>query len=64
MKTIIDINGVISAEDNKEITEQQYDELVDLFLNLIESKNYIFGGGFTHCTSKEWMEENQTLLDL
>jgi hypothetical protein len=59
MKTIIDIKGVITNVNNKEITEKEYDEFVDLFLELIESKSCSFGGGFAHCSEKEWIKENQ-----
>tara|TARA_R110001606_G_scaffold203722_2_gene351808 strand:+ start:288 stop:476 length:189 start_codon:yes stop_codon:yes gene_type:complete len=58
-KTIIDIKGVITNIDNTEITKKQYDEIVDLFLELLESKSYCFGGGFAHCSEKEWEENNQ-----
>ena len=53
-KTIIDIKGVITKVDNTEITEKQYDEVVDMFLDLLDAKGYCFGGGTAHCSQKEW----------
>ncbi len=58
-KTIIDIKGVITNVDNTEITEKQYELIVDKFLELLVSYDYCFGGGFAHCSEKEWDENNQ-----
>lgn len=58
-KTIINIKGVITNVDNKEITEKEYNEFWDLFIELVESKSYCFGGRSSHCSEKEWDKENQ-----
>jgi len=59
LKTIIDIKGVIVDIDNKEITEKQYDDLVDSFLELLDSKSLCMGGGLVHCSEKEWDKNNK-----
>ncbi len=56
---LIDIQGVISKEDNSEITEKESDNITDAILELLESKGYMFGGGFGLQTEKEYMLENK-----
>jgi len=58
IKTIIDIKGVITNIEGNEITEKQYDELVDSFLELLDSRYLCMGGGFIHCSEKEWDNNN------
>jgi len=57
-KTIIDIKGIITKVNGEEFTEQEYDNFTDDFLQLLESKSYCFGGGFIHCSEKEYLEKD------
>ena len=53
-KIIIDIKGVITKENLEAFTEQEYEQLTDDFLELLEKRNYMFGGGLAHVTEDEW----------
>ena len=57
-KIYISIDGVMSKEDQSEITENEYNEFWDKFIELVESYDYAFGGASGHHTEKE-MEEIQ-----
>lgn len=50
---MIDVNGVIAKNNNAEITEKEYDSIMDDFLELLENKGYCFGGGFNHLSEDE-----------
>lgn len=62
-KIIIDLQGVISKKNGKEFTEEEYDQLTDLFIEFVESKDCIFGGGFGFFTDREFMDINKVLND-
>jgi len=57
-KTIIDIKGVITKVNGEEFNEQEYEKLVDDFLEIVENKDCMFGGGFSHCSEKKYLKNN------
>ena len=58
-KQIIDVSGVITKENEKEISEQEYNDFIDGLLDYVESKGYMFGGGFSLLTEEEYLDEEQ-----
>lgn len=54
MKVLIDIKGVITKNDLSEISQKEYDEVIDTVLEAISNKGYGFGGGFGHFTEEEY----------
>ena len=58
LKTLIDVKGVITNIHGEDINEEQYDDLVDSFLELLESKSLCMGGKFIHCSEKELDKNN------
>jgi hypothetical protein len=56
-KTVLEITGVVTKVNGKEFTKQEYEQLVDAFIDLVESKDCMFGGGFGHMTEKEYMSK-------
>jgi len=54
-KIVIEIKGIVTKVNGEEFTEQEYEQLVDAFIELVESKDLMFGGGFGHLTEKEYM---------
>lgn len=55
-KTYITIDGVISRDDKKEITTEQYENIVTDILDVIVKHGCSFGGGLGHHTEKECEE--------
>ncbi|MDB4299642.1 hypothetical protein N9928_01175 [bacterium] len=43
---LIDINGVVSKQDNSVISEQECSEIMDSFLEILEDKGYCYSGGY------------------
>lgn len=58
MKNVLDIKGVIQKVDESEITDKEADFIQDAFLEFLEKENYMFGGGFKHQTSEEYLKDN------
>lgn len=54
MKKLIDLSGVVSKENGEEITEKEFDKFMDDFIELVEKSNFIYGGGFSLLTEKEY----------
>lgn len=53
MKIYLQINGIITKEDNSEFTEQEYDSFIDKFLELVENEKLSFCGGSGLYTEQE-----------
>ena len=53
METIINISGVITREDDEQIT----DAIMDKVLILLESNGYQFNGGWKLQTEDEYLNE-------
>jgi hypothetical protein len=59
MDNIIDIKGIITKENNEEISEQEYRELIDCLLILIDAKKCSFAGGFALTNEEKQAESKQ-----
>ena len=59
MENIIDIKGIITKENNEEISEQEYNELIDSLLILIDAKKCSFAGGFALTNEEKQAESKQ-----
>ena len=57
MKKVIDIKGCLVKQDNLEITENEYESIVDTILDTIDKKGYSFGGGMCLLTEEQYIEE-------
>ena len=54
MKVLIDIKGVVTKNDLSEISQKEYDDLIDSVLETISNKGYGFGGGFGYFSEEEY----------
>ena len=56
--TLIKIDGVIGRIQRGEISEDQYDEFYDKFIELIEESGFTFGGTINLCSEEEILNED------
>lgn len=53
MNIHIIINGTINKDTQEEVTQEEYEEFIDDFLELVENKKCVFSGGFNIFTDEE-----------
>ena len=59
MKNLIELRGVITKDNDEEISENEYDRFMKLFLDLVDDNGYNFNGGFKLLTEKEYLKTNK-----
>ncbi len=60
MKTLIDIRGIVTKTDSSELSDKEYKDFIDDFLEVVYNKGYMFSGGFKHLMKKEYLNMNIT----
>lgn len=53
MKKYLQINGVLTKEDESEFTEEEHNDFIDKFIELVESQKLLYGGGSGIYTEEE-----------
>ena len=56
MKTLIEITGCITKDNESEFTEYDENQFFDDFIDLIESKGWSFGGSITAMSEEDYLK--------
>jgi len=59
LKTIIDLRGVICKDDDSEITEVEYTEIMDGLMDFLDLTGFKFNGGWILQTEEENLKDEK-----